>query len=157
MIEKDAGAGKQAIGFAVVGHLPESGGLGHRVGAARAKGGVFVAGGIPVVAKAFAGAGAVVPDRAAEKADGLQQVERAEGDAFQRLHGLLEGQADGTLPRQVVDLVRLVPRQYLQDAAKVVAGHGRKFDLAPDAQANQVVEAADLGIARGADHSVAAR
>ena len=41
MVEQDARAGKQAIGLAVVGHLPEGGGLGDGVGAARAKRGGF--------------------------------------------------------------------------------------------------------------------
>lgn len=41
-----------------------------------------------------------------EEADGLQQVEGAGGDALQGRDGLLEGQADGALAGEVVDLVR---------------------------------------------------
>jgi len=143
------------IGFAVVGDLPEGGGLGDGVWAAGAEGGIFVGRGVAGIAEAFAGTGVVESNIAGEEADAFEQVEGADADAFEGFYRLFERQADGALPGQVVDFVGFEFGQHLQHAAKVAQCHGGKFDLCADAEFGQVTKAANLGIARNADDAVA--
>src|SRR5271154_3806168 len=107
MVEENARCGVQAVRFAVVGNQPKSSGFGDRVRTARPKRGVFHRSawiGIPVT---FAGAGVIKTRRLAQKPDALEYIQRARDYAVQGLNGLPERQSDGTLSRQIVNLIRL--------------------------------------------------
>lgn len=157
MVEEDAATGEQAVGVAVVGDFPERGRFRDGVGTARPKRRGLIGGSSAGVAEALAGTGVVEPDRTAEKPDRLQKVECAGGDAFEGFHRLLEGEADRTLPGQVINLVRRDLGEGLQGAPKVGEDHGFHGDLLADAQADKIAEIRDLGIAGGTDNAVASR
>lgn len=131
------------------------GGLGDRIGAAGAEGGVLRRGHAAGITKTFAGARVIEPDGTLQKADGLQEIEGTSRDALQGFHRLLKREADGGLAGQVVDLVRRYLCQYLRGAAEVGQDHGRHRHPLPDAQGAQVTKFHRLGVARGADHPVA--
>src|SRR5581483_12407475 len=82
VIEEDAVRGVNAVGLAVVDHGPVGGCLGDGVGAARSERRLLVGSLARRVAEAFARAGIVEADVAAEEAYRLEQVEAAEADAL---------------------------------------------------------------------------
>jgi len=93
VVEEQAGAGEQPVGLAIVGHFPKRRRLGHGVGAARPKRHFLVGRRAPGVAEALARAGVVKTDLAAQETHRLENVQRAQRDAFERFHRLIEGES----------------------------------------------------------------
>src|SRR5437588_13115549 len=93
----------------------------HGVGATGTKGRFFASCAASRVSKALTGPGVVEADGLVEKTYRFKQIQRADGDTFERLHRLLERQADRALPDHVVDLLRIGSAQQLEDVAESVS------------------------------------
>lgn len=149
MVEKKAGTGEQPVGLAIVRHFPEGGTFGHGIRTARTER-CFLPGRLPMgIPKTFARSRMIDAGGMAEKADGLQQVERPHRHAVQGFHRLVKGKTHGALPRKMVDLRRLHLFQGLQDAAEIGGHHGMKMDAGQKAEALQTGEGMQGGIPRG--------
>ena len=109
VVEQDAVAGKEVVGFAVVDGDPIGVELGDPVRAAGVEGCVFVLGHLLRFAVEFAGRGLVEAYRVgqAEDAEGLQQAQRPEGIGVGGVLRCLEADLHVALSPEVVDLVGL--------------------------------------------------
>src|SRR5438046_8968488 len=118
----------------VVENLPECGGLGDSVRTLRPERRRLVRPFRTQIAEALARARVVKPDRPADETNRFQQVVGSDCDAFERLHRLLERQRYGSLPGEVIDLVRLGPGEGVKGAAKICEGQGLELDAITDPQ-----------------------
>ena len=109
VIKKDAIAGVDAVGLAVVDDDPEAVHLGDGVGRAGVEGGGLLLGDLLDEAVELGGGGLVELCLLfeAEDADGLEQAEDTEGVGVGGVLGLFEGDGDVGLRGEVVDLVGL--------------------------------------------------
>ena len=155
VVEEDAGAGFYCVGLTILRDLPEGCRLGDAVRAAGPQHSGLASRLFARVAKHLGAAGVVEPDRPAEHADRLEQVYRADDDALEGFHRLVEREAHGGLASEVVDLIWLCAGEHLHRGAKVDERHRLHRHAVADAQPRESVEAAGLGIAAGADDRVA--
>src|SRR5689334_4524648 len=123
MVVQNSGARIQPICLAIVRDFPECSRLTNPVRTARAKRSHLVCGSSVRVAKTFARSCVVQANRPIGKSNCLEQVERADAETLECVNGLLKGEADGALPRKVVDLVRLGFSDRLKNAAKISESH----------------------------------
>ena len=109
MVEEDAIAGIDAIGFAVVNRDPVGVHLGHGVRAARVKGGGFLLGGFLHQTIQLGGGGLVETGLFFQTKDtnGFQNTQRADTVGIGGVFGLLKTHRNVALGGQVVDFVRL--------------------------------------------------
>eukprot|EP01022_Parablepharisma_sp_SALTPOND_P036279 TRINITY_DN9838_c0_g1_i1.p1 TRINITY_DN9838_c0_g1~~TRINITY_DN9838_c0_g1_i1.p1 ORF type:complete len:1069 (-),score=237.17 TRINITY_DN9838_c0_g1_i1:780-3986(-) len=109
VVEQDAVAGIDAVGFTVVDHDPVAIHLGHGIGAARVEGGGFLLRDLLDQTVEFGGAGLVEAGLLFESqdADGLKQAQYAQTVGVGGVFGFLEADGDVALRGQIVDFVRL--------------------------------------------------
>ena len=105
VVEEDAGAGVEAVGFAVVFDYPVAVEFGDAVGGAGVEGGGFVlwAARVGDFAVELGGGGLVEAAFVFQQADGFEDAEGAEGVDLAGVFGELEGDFDMALGAEVVD------------------------------------------------------
>ena len=107
VVEEDAVAGVDVVGFAVVYGLPVAVDFGAGVGAAGVKGCFFGLRRFDDFAVHFAAGSLIEASRLVGVADGFEKIHRAQGVGLDGVDGLIEAYADVGLCAEVVDFVGL--------------------------------------------------
>jgi len=128
VIEEDAVAGVEAVGFAVIDGDPIGVDLGAGVGAAGVEGGDFGLGHFADSAEHFAGGGLVEAGLDAGFADGLEQADGAGGGDVGGIFRAVETDADVALGGEVVDFLRLDSSDQAGEGAGVAQVAVVKFE-----------------------------
>lgn len=98
------------------------------------------------VAKAFARTRIIEPDGLADEPDTFEEIEGADGNAFQCFHRLLKRKGDRGLTSEIVDFVRLDLGQDLQNTAKIVHGQAFQTNLVLDPESLQIPDRRHLSV-----------
>src|SRR6266702_8290971 len=156
VIGKNSRARVHSIGLAVVRYRPECGGLRNGIRAARIQRRFFICNCFARISKALRRTGVIKPDVKVGEADGLEQAERAQGDAFDCLNRLLERKAHGTLSCQAENLVGPNSPEKSEDAPHVPKIQGYEVHRVVNSQPAQIIEGGQLGISRATPYFIAA-
>ena len=155
VVEENSRAGGDAVGPPVLVDLPKRRRLGDAVGAAWPQRRRFAGRDAAGIAEHLRAPCIVEADRAAEHPNHLQQVHRADDDAFERLHGLIERQPDRGLACEVVDFVGLMAGDGLHGRSEINERHRNDLHAVANAQLLESVEPTRLCVAARADDAVA--
>ncbi len=156
VIEQDAGAGEEAVGFAIVDDAPMAEQLGHAIRAPRIERRRLVLRHLLRLAEHLGGRGLVEASAGADLAHGLEHAHDAKRIGVGGIERLLEGKADEALRREIVDLVGLEQPERAADIALLEQLHVDQLDVLGD---GEFLEPADIdagGTAIGADDAIAA-
>jgi hypothetical protein len=136
VVEEDAARAENIVTFTIVDRDPMGIELGHPIGAARMKRGLFVLGDGLDLAEHFGGGGLIIPDPRIDQANGLQEIERTDTGDFGGGDGLVKGDTDKALRGQIVDLIRFGVPQQADRGGKIgeIVFHQMQIRVAIDTQ-----------------------